>query len=488
MLEAHSTRGHAGARERKRAHQGFAPARATPKSEPPQLCRVVYNELSTDRKRLGHKKIAEALEKLYPDRLDEFSRELAEHCERAQLWEKAITYRLRAARRAQRAYAYSEALALTERALALFPKLGAQRSARLRKTKLELLDCYTDLFPTIYDIKPALEKLCAVISEMIVLAQELGESALLCQAYQKRAWLELAAGRREAAHQALHKALEISRRLSDRSVTARVLYNIGGIHAQVGEHSQALECFRHAAWAALGDGHRQAYALRNSAIIQVFLGEYAQAQQNLERALSEFQAAADLRGQSAVLNNLGLVFCDLGEWTRAQECYERAYKLMSEVGDRRGLGVILLNMGALQNEQGRYAEALSYLDHVLSMLSEAGLKGLEVETLSEKGRAHLGLGELSLALDCSARAIQALEAQHGMITQAQRFYFTHYQILQANERTDEANVYLQKARDEVCRIANQISEEALRASFLHNVPINQQILRAWAQRERSEPC
>ncbi len=442
---------------------------------------VVYDSLSTDRKRLGHKKIAEALKKLYSDRLDELSRELAEHCERARLWEGALTYMLRAARRAQRAYAYSDALALADKALRLYDKLEVQRSARLRKTKLELLECYTDLFPTIYDIKPALERLQTLISEMISLAQELGETALLCQAYQKRAWIELAAGRREAAQNALRAALEISQELPDRSVTARVLYNIGDVHAQVGEHSQALEYFRRAGelWASLGDRHRQAYALRNSAIIQLFLGEYAQAQQNLETALSEFQRAADLRGQATVLNNLGLVLCELSQWAGAQECYERAYELMSQVGDQRGLGVILLNMGTLQNEQGRYTEALSYFEQVLGMLKEVGLKGLEVGTLSEKGRAHLGLGELRLALDCSTRAMQVLEAQHGMISQAQRFYFTHFQILQANGRTDEAKIYLQKAYEELCRLANQIQEGALRQRFLERVTINQQILQAW---------
>ncbi len=442
---------------------------------------VVYDSLSTDRKRLGHKKIAEALKKLYSDSLDELSRELAEHCERARLWEEALTYRLRAARRAQRAYAYSDALALADKALRLYDKLEVQRSARLRKTKLDLLECYTDLFPTIYDIKPALERLQTLISEMISLAQELGELALLCQAYQKRAWIELAAGRRAAAQNALRAALEISQELPDRSVTARVLYNIGDVHAQVGEHNQALEYFRRAGelWASLEDRHRQAYALRNSAIIQLFLGEYAQAQQNLETALSEFQRAADLRGQATVLNNLGLVLCELSQWASAQECYERAYELMGQVGDQRGLGVILLNMGTLQNEQGRYTEALSYFEQVLGMLKEIGLKGLEVGTLSEKGRAHLGLGELRLALDCSTRAMQVLEAQHGMISQAHRFYFTHYRILQANGRTDEAKTYLQKAHEELCRLANQIQEGALRQRFLERVTINQQILQAW---------
>ncbi len=445
---------------------------------------VVYDKLSTDRKRLGHRKIAETLERLYPDRLDELSRELAEQCERAQDWEKALVYMLQAARRAQRAYAYSEALTLTERALGLCDKLRVQPSAHLRKTKLELLDCYTDLFPTIYDIKPALEKLQAIISEMIWLAQALGERALLCQAYQKRAYLELSAGQREAAKYALTQALELSRTLPDTSVMARVLYHSGDVYGQMGEYSQALEYFRRAEeiWAAVGDAQHHAYALKSRATIQLFLGEYEQAQQGFERALVGFQAAADLWGQAAVFNNLGIVMYELGRWAEAQEHYERAYRLMSEARDRRGLGVILLNLGTLQIEQGRYTEALGYLDRVVSMLGEAGLRGLEVGTLSEKGRAHLGLGELRLALDCSTRAIQVLEAQHGMISQAHRFYFIHYRILQANGRTDEATRYLQKAYDELCRIAEQIQETTLRERFLEQIAINRQILQAFSHR------
>lgn len=78
--------------------------------------------------------------------------------------------------------------------------------------------------------------------------------------------------------------------------------------------------------------------------------------------------------------------------------------------------------------------------------------------------------------------MQVLEAQHGMISQAYRFYFIHYRILHANGRTDEAKRYLQKAYDELCRIAGQIQEEPLRKRFLEQISINHQILQAFAQR------
>jgi predicted ATPase len=63
---------------------------------------IVYESLSTDRKKLWHKKIGQALEGLYPESSDELSGELAEHFERAQLREKAIAYAMRAGARAPR--------------------------------------------------------------------------------------------------------------------------------------------------------------------------------------------------------------------------------------------------------------------------------------------------------------------------------------------------------------------------------------------------
>lgn len=53
--------------------------------------------------------------------------------------------------------------------------------------------------------------------------------------------------------------------------------------------------------------------------------------------------------------------------------------------------------------------------------------------------------------------------------EAQRFYCTHFQTFQANQRHDEAKTYLQKAHAELCRVATQIQEQNLRESFLKNV-------------------
>lgn len=64
-----------------------------------------------------HRAAAEALERLYPDRLDELAATLAYHFERAEAPQQALYYLLRAAERARQTYANAEAIALYRAAI-----------------------------------------------------------------------------------------------------------------------------------------------------------------------------------------------------------------------------------------------------------------------------------------------------------------------------------------------------------------------------------
>ena len=78
---------------------------------------VAYHSLLMARRRQLHKRVAEAIEALFPSRLDEFSATLGYHFEKADSREKAIHYLRRAAERAQATFANTEALAFYRSAL-----------------------------------------------------------------------------------------------------------------------------------------------------------------------------------------------------------------------------------------------------------------------------------------------------------------------------------------------------------------------------------
>ncbi len=89
-----------------------------------------YAALHTAQRCLLHRHVAEALEMVYAQTLDLVSGYIATHYEQAGMVEQAVTYYQRAAEAAQRIYANAEALALSQRGLALLamaPEAASQQ-------------------------------------------------------------------------------------------------------------------------------------------------------------------------------------------------------------------------------------------------------------------------------------------------------------------------------------------------------------------------
>jgi DNA-binding SARP family transcriptional activator len=106
-----------------------------------------YAALHTAQRCLLHRHVAEALEMVYAQTLDLVSGYIATHYEQAGMVEQAVTYYQRAAEAAQRIYANAEALALSQRALALLamaPEAASQQEWQ-RKMSVQLYEQMGDI-------------------------------------------------------------------------------------------------------------------------------------------------------------------------------------------------------------------------------------------------------------------------------------------------------------------------------------------------------
>lgn len=452
---------------------------------------VVYEELGADRRRLWHRRVGETLETLYPEELDTLAGELTQHFERAQLWEKAIAYAMRGGAHAVRSYAYGEAQKFYSKAFAFFEALQRERvlSARQQRLRLEVCRRYLsrEVFPTIYDVRRAADGVRRVIAQMIATAHALKDLGTLCEAYQHWARLELACGQPKIAQEAMQQALAVAQQAQDPAVLTDVLQGVASLRARCGEYYQATQDFQRyiEALAPLDDPRRLGYAWNELALAQRACGDFAQAQKSLDRANELFQRVNDLWGQAAVANNRGVILRDLGRYAEAESLLERALALNHTTGDQRGVAFSLVDLGVLRNDQGRYDEALEYLHRVVALVEQPGMLGFEIEAFSEKARAHLGRGELALALEASTRAMTRLEEHKGIIEQAYRFYFTHARVLERVGQAAEARHFLELAYARLRQIAEQIPEERLRKSLLEDVPVNREIVRAWEAAQRA---
>jgi len=97
---------------------------------------AAYDSLLKKERRVFHRQVAEALERLFPERIEEQLGLLAHHWERAEEPEKAMEYLLHAGDQARQAYAHEEAIDYYRRALVF---LKEQREhARAARTLMKL--------------------------------------------------------------------------------------------------------------------------------------------------------------------------------------------------------------------------------------------------------------------------------------------------------------------------------------------------------------
>jgi tetratricopeptide (TPR) repeat protein len=109
-----------------------------------KLREVAYLETSLPKRRLLHRQIAQALEVIMADVLDDTSAQLAAHFEQAGLHEQAIPYYLRGGMTAARVYANDDAINLLTRALELlsYLPLGEKRDTQELALLLPLATLY----------------------------------------------------------------------------------------------------------------------------------------------------------------------------------------------------------------------------------------------------------------------------------------------------------------------------------------------------------
>ena len=109
-----------------------------------KLREVVYAEISAPQRRLLHHRIAQALESLTADTLDQSSSQIASQYEQAGRFEQALPYYQRAGDIAASIYANDDAIDLIIRGLALLPHLspGAKRDSQELSLLLALATLY----------------------------------------------------------------------------------------------------------------------------------------------------------------------------------------------------------------------------------------------------------------------------------------------------------------------------------------------------------
>ena len=258
---------------------------------------VAHTTLVTPRRRALHRRAADALAALYPDRLADLAPRLAHHYLEAEAWGEAATHARRAATLASRAWANTEALARYDQALH-----AADRAGLPLVERREILQARAEVHAVLGHFEPARADLEAALA--------------------------LADG--------------------DAVGQGRVLTALGALWGGHRDYARGLDLTRQAVGLLTPAGERRALADAQAqlGVMLLNLAQVTESVRELQAALTLFEELDDVAGQGRTLEILGMNRWLSGDIPGAITALEPAITMLRAVGDRRAEIAALVSLGA----------------------------------------------------------------------------------------------------------------------------------------------
>jgi len=365
-----------------------------------QVRDVLYEGVSTVRRRRYHLQIGQILEKLHAKNLEEHAGELAHHFIEGRDDAKALKYFLKAGDRAMKVYANEEASSYFESALNLLDRMGGDV-----REKARVAEALGNLKWWNMEFEASLE----YFNEALKLLKETGEKRGLVKVYDKMAEiLTFALGRPRDALAHFNEALKILENEPESPELARVYYWMAHIYLfYLGNLSEAVSFGRKSLRLAekLGDLEVKAWcyvelvftelvdlqkaikyteegvkiAIENNypetavdgyyflVLHHIALGDFHKAIEYSQEGLEFARKVGFMPWSGAMMSHRAWVYAFTGDLQKAIETAEEAMQTSKKTSDLGGVAFALAVLGEAYRTIGKWDKAYEYYVQALEL-------------------------------------------------------------------------------------------------------------------------
>lgn len=330
---------------------------------------TIYNTLLKRERKELHRHVAETIEKLFADRLDEQIDVLARHYLLSDRKDRALHYLILAGQKATRNYNTIQSQKYFEDALSLLPAVNhsEQQALQVHIGLGDALALAGDYPKTRAAFERAAQVLSAVeeidVETVCSLQRKIGMT-YECQGNYDQALICLGAARQALVDASLDSPAELSQVLSD---TGWIYFR----RSDLGEAERYLTQAQKLA-------ERAARLDIISSVYNRLGGVYYQ-QDHLQdahnfvlKSLAIREEIGDILGVARSYSNLGNLSWKMGSWDAALENFKRSAKLQVRLGDEEGVITLNNNLALLQIDRGYIDEARKYLEDALNRAESIG--------------------------------------------------------------------------------------------------------------------
>ncbi|OLC13700.1 MAG: hypothetical protein AUH29_12080 [Candidatus Rokubacteria bacterium 13_1_40CM_69_27] len=362
---------------------------------------VAYESLLHEQRRVHHRRILEAIERLYADRLIEEAEWLAHHAVRGGMWDKAFGYLAQAGQKAATRSAHVEAVACFEQALEALQRLPSSREMLERAVDLRF-DLRHSCVP-LRDYRRVLDHL----REAEMAAESIGDQARLGWVFVYRTHGLFLAGDCRSAVEAGQRALAIAGALHDPCLEESANVYLGQVYHWLGNYRRAAELLGRNVASLEGELRRCDLTVRQDVNSRTFLawclaelGEFTRALAHADEAIRLAEASGSAYALVHACSGAGFVHLRSGRFDRAIAAAERAVELCRG-RDFSALWAIPASiLGPAYMSTGRPGEAIPLLERAIEIASVLG-----APMLGFLGEAYLLSGRTDDAQGVATRAL-----------------------------------------------------------------------------------
>ena len=362
------------------------------------LREAVYDMQLRTRLRELHLLIAEAIEKIYADQLEDHYLDLAFHFEQAEVLDKTMEY-------LQKAAEYARLYYQNRQALTCYDKLLEFLEEDIEDQPLEIQILISK--GKVLELTGKWDEANAAFHHALTLSQALGDKHLLGRANNNLGHLLLLKGEYKDARLYLEVAASFFETLNETFGIAKVYGDLGNLFFRQGNYDSAKSYFTQSINSSRELDYSPSFTqiVANLALAHMNQGNYDEGLRWLQTQLELAQQNQDKQGMATLYTNMGIVNFEKGDVDAAQNAHEQGLQLAEELGNKLLTAIAVGCLGSVKERKGDYAGAMEHFQKDLDIAEELGdPQGIAI--------AHSLLGELFSIMGRFEEAMPHLETAY----------------------------------------------------------------------------
>ncbi len=381
------------------------------------LREAIYDMQLRARLRDLHYSIAEAIEKIYSDNIEERYADLAFHYEQADETAQTIENLEKAASFAKRNYQNRQALEYYEKLMGYYEEENNSEELiklLLKKGEIEQLlgnwneaeaSFTTALMRTdIFNDEMLSARANNALGSLLMLkgqyalAKEYFENGLsifekhndevgLSKSFGSLANLNFRQGNYELAKQYFLQCLDIVRSVNEKHINPQIIANLGLTYMNLNDYDEGIRNIQSFLPIAERTNDRLGLASLNTNLGIIFFekGDYDAALRHYKTGLEISQELGNKLLVSIAIGCIGSVYERKGNFEQAIAHFEEDLELTQALGDKQGIAIAYGLLGGHYSIKGEFEKALSYLKPNLKLCEELGYQKGIIKALNALG-------------------------------------------------------------------------------------------------------